>query len=104
MYEYKAVVDKVVDGDTLDATVDLGFGTWRKDRYRLLGIDTPEMRGIEKPKGEVAKQALIDMLEGKEIVIHTSKGDSFGRWLAIIYSDGVNVNDCMIEQGYARKW
>ena len=66
MYTYNAKVDRVVDGDTVDALVDLGFDTWKKVRIRLHGLDAWESRTRnleEKKKGLAAKQYLIDQLE-----------------------------------------
>ena len=64
MFEYNATVTKVVDGDTIDAMVDLGFGTWKKVRIRMHGINAPESRTRdleEKKKGLAAKARLIEM-------------------------------------------
>ena len=66
MFEYNARVTKVVDGDTIDAMVDLGFGTWKKVRIRMHGINAPESRTRnleEKKKGLAAKARLIEMLK-----------------------------------------
>ena len=74
MYEYKAKVVKVVDGDTVDVDIDLGFGIWMKDeRVRIMGIDTPESRTrdkVEKKFGLAAKEKLKSLL-GKETVLKT---------------------------------
>ena len=74
MYEYKAKVVKVVDGDTVDVDIDLGFGIWMKDeRVRIMGIDTPESRTrdkVEKKFGLAAKERLKQLL-GKDTVLKT---------------------------------
>jgi|TARA_B100000085_G_scaffold119083_1_gene108495 micrococcal nuclease len=74
MYEYKAKVVKVIDGDTVDVDIDLGFGIWMKDeRVRIMGIDTPESRTrdkVEKKFGLAAKEKLKSLL-GKETVLKT---------------------------------
>ena len=65
MFEYNAVLDRVVDGDTVDATIDLGFDTWKKTRIRFYGINAPESRTRdleEKKKGLSAKARLIEIL------------------------------------------
>ena len=65
MYEYKAVVDRVVDGDTIDVTIDLGFSVWKKMRVRMEGINTPESRTRdleEKKRGLAAKDRLKEIL------------------------------------------
>ena len=64
MYEYKAVVDRVVDGDTIDVTIDLGFKVWKKMRVRMEGINTPESRTRdleEKKRGLAAKDRLKEL-------------------------------------------
>ena len=67
MYEYKCNVVKVVDGDTVDVDIDLGFGVWMKDeRVRIMGIDTPESRTrdlVEKKFGLAAKEKLTELLQ-----------------------------------------
>ena len=111
MYEYfvKDVV-KVVDGDTLDVIIDLGFDIMFASRVRLAGIDTPESRTrdkVEKALGLESKKYLADRLkDAKRIVIRTEKINStekFGRVLGWLFIDGdtTSVNLEMIEKGYA---
>ena len=108
LYTYKAIVDRVVDGDTVDVDIDLGFGIWyNKQRIRLLGVDTPEYRTSdteEKIFGTLAKEIVEGFCPvGKEIILQTEldgKG-KFGRILGIIVSDDTNVNDYLIENHYA---
>ena len=73
MYEYKVNILKVVDGDTVDVDIDLGFGCWlRNERVRIVGIDTPESRTsdrVEKVFGEAAKQRLVSLLSSEAILI-----------------------------------
>jgi len=100
LYEYNAKIVDVVDGDTFDLEVDLGFKIFHKVRVRLLGIDTPEKRGNkEKHLGllctEYAKRFI-----GKDVVINSVKDtdintDSFGRWLVHLYfaEDNTNILD-----------
>jgi micrococcal nuclease len=74
MYEYKATINRVVDGDTVDVDIDLGFGVWLKDeRVRIMGIDTPESRtrdNVEKKFG-LASKARLKSLLGKTAVLKT---------------------------------
>ena len=79
MYEYKATVDKWVDGDTVDLTVDLGFNISVKERFRVLNLDTPE-RGEE---GFIEAKALAEAIMpiGSEHIVSTVKKDKYGRWL-----------------------
>ena len=76
MYEYKAQVVKVVDGDTVDMLFDLGFNIYHSCRVRMLGIDTPESRTRdleEKARGKLSKQFLKDCLLDQKVVIKTHK-------------------------------
>jgi len=111
MYEYRAYVIKVVDGDTVDVDIDLGFGVMLKEeRVRIMGIDTPESRTsdkVEKLFGLAAKNRLKELL-GKECVLKTQinkngedmKG-KFGRILGdFVAKDGRMVTDILIEEGH----
>lgn len=108
-YLYRAQVVRIVDGDTIDVDIDLGFYIWvRSQRIRLLGIDTPEPRGETKSAGDAATDYLTGLIDGKEIILRTVKGkdegdrhDSFGRWLGTIYLDGTDINAEMIRAGHA---
>ena len=107
MYEYKFKLDRVVDGDTIDVVIDLGFSILHKCRVRLFGIDTPESRTRdldEKARGKLAKDFLSFCLASSdEHVIKTSvdgKG-KFGRVLGEIYCDGKNINLLMIDKHHA---
>lgn len=111
MYIYRVKkITGVVDGDTIDVDIDLGFNVSFSQRVRLAGIDTPESRTsdkFEKTLGLEAKEYLKSKLkDAKEVVIKTEKPDSsekYGRILGWLYVDGdtVSVNDHMIEDGYA---
>lgn len=126
---YRAVVDRVVDGDTLDCTVflerevSLGFHLKAlvpapsiSERFRLSGIDTPELRSkdsAEKAKGLAAKEFVIQELEKHEsrIILVSYKMGSFRRWLADIYpgwgdykEDAVSLNDMLIKEGHAKPY
>jgi micrococcal nuclease len=111
MYEYRVKkITGVVDGDTIDVDIDLGFNVSFSQRVRLAGIDTPESRTsdkFEKTLGLESKEYLKSKLkDAKVVVIKTEKPDSsekYGRILGWLYVDGdtVSVNDHMIEDGYA---
>ena len=83
MYEYKALITNVVDGDTYDFVIDLGFGITYKDRLRLYGVDTPEKRGLERPEGLAVTEQVKKLIEGKEVrlISHKWKG-KYGRFVA----------------------
>jgi micrococcal nuclease len=111
MYEYRVKkVLKIVDGDTIDVDIDLGFSISYTQRVRLAGIDTPESRTrdlAEKALGLESKKKLTEMLAGaKDIVIRTEKPDStekYGRILGWLFVDGAeqSVNHTLIASGYA---
>ena len=112
MHEYKVNILRVVDGDTVDVDIDLGFGMWlRKERVRVMGIDTPESRTsdkMEKVFGLAAKNRLISLL-GAEAILHTQvskKGEDmkgkFGRVLGNFVSlNGEKCAAVLIREGHA---
>jgi len=111
MYEYRTKVVRIVDGDTVDVDIDLGFGVWlRKERIRLLGIDTPESRTrdkVEKKYGLAAKAFLKKTLGTSPILKTTKDGKGkFGRILGeflIDFDDGtrINVNQFLVDNYHA---
>ena len=111
MYQYYVrEVKSVVDGDTIDVVIDLGFNVLFEQRVRLAGIDTPESRTsdkVEKALGLEAKEYLKKQLkDAKSIVIRTEKMDSsekYGRILGWLYvnGDSESINNKMIVDGYA---
>ena len=108
MYEYSCEVRRVVDGDTVDVTMDLGFNILHKCRVRLFGIDTPESRTRdldEKARGKMASAFLKNAIDsGEHIIIQTKLKDSrgkFGRVLGDIVVDGININQLMVENYHA---
>ena len=111
MYEYHVKkVNNVVDGDTIDVDIDLGFDISFSSRVRLAGIDTPESRTTDKAEkvlGLEAKEYLKKQLkDATSVIIKTEKMDSsekYGRILGWVYVDGstVSLNDKMINDGYA---
>ena len=112
MYEYKCKIVKIVDGDTVDVDLDLGFGVWLRDeRVRIMGIDTPESRtsdAMEKIFGQAAKDRLNSLLGGEAIMLSqkTKGGENmkgkFGRILGNFKTiNGDNVADKLMEEGHA---
>jgi len=104
MYEYSCTVDRVVDGDTIDVILDLGFDIMFKSRVRLYGIDTPESRTRnkdEKVRGKMAGAFLKDAVDnGTQVVIQTKLKDSrgkYGRVLGNVIVDGLNINETMVK-------
>jgi len=107
-YLYRGKIVKVVDGDTVDVELDLGFSIYSKQRFRLYAINAPEMRGEEIEAGKASKEFLKGLIDGKEVLIRTykDKQGKYGRYLAYIYSrdDDVCINDVMIKEGHAVKY
>jgi len=125
LWHYRAFVIRVVDGDTLDVFVDKGFGEYTRQRVRLLGIDTPEMRPrkgspeeriAEKAAARKATDRVVHLVANKEIILKTAKAGKFGRWLAVVYlpedvitelgrvadgRDRLSLNDLLLEEGHA---
>ena len=111
MYEYRVTILKVIDGDTVDVDIDLGFNVWvRKERVRIMGIDTPESRTSDKTEkifGIAAKERLKQLL-GETAILATSvvngedaKG-KFGRILGDFYTeDGRKCGEVLVEEGHA---
>ena len=109
MYEYKAKLDRVIDGDTVDAMIDLGFDTWVHKRIRLEGIDAPETRTRdldEKAQGYVTKERLTSLLEasnGEFMVVSHGVG-KYGRCLGTIMIGKENINELLISEGLAEEY
>ena len=115
MYEYKCQVKRVVDGDTMDVILDLGFDIHHVCRVRLAGIDTPESRTRdldEKARGKLSKAYLKESIKGRKVVLKTKLKDSrgkFGRVIAEVWAEFEegslrNVNELMIKECHAVKY
>ena len=108
MFEYNAVLDRVVDGDTVDATIDLGFDTWKKTRIRFYGINAPESRTRdleEKKKGLAAKERLIEILKANDnkFVLKSHGVGKYGRCLGELYVGTlgeISVQQTLINEGH----
>lgn len=111
MYEYNCELVRVVDGDTVDVDIDLGFGVWlRKERIRLYGVDTPESRTRdleEKKFGKIATEVVEEYLDKTEdLILRTDQYDAvgkFGRIVGRLYNkkDTMSINDYLIKNNYA---
>jgi micrococcal nuclease len=105
LYHYKAIITEVYDGDTVTANIDLGFNIWLNDqKLRLYEINAPEVRGIERVQGEKSRNFLRGLVLNKEVIIETIKDrkEKYGRYLVRIWLNGKNVNDLLVNNGYAR--
>ena len=111
MYEYGCQVTRVVDGDTIDVDLDLGFDIIYKCRVRLYGIDTPESRTRnkdEKVRGKLAAKFLQNAISnGENVILQTQLKDSkgkFGRVLASVIVDGIDINQSMVTNHMAVRY
>ncbi len=105
MYEYRAFVRKVYDGDTVTVDIDLGFDVMLKSqKIRLLGINAPEVRGSQRPEGLKSRDALREKIGSKWVSIKTQKDKKgkFGRWLGEIWIDDTCINDWLLKEGHAK--
>lgn len=110
-YTYKAEILKVVDGDTVDAKVDLGFCVYVIHRIRLNGIDTSELKDkdeVKRAHANRAKERLSELCRvGSTVTMVTYKADKYGRYLADIYVDSLattSVNQLLIEEQLAKPY
>lgn len=113
MYEYKCKLEKVIDGNTIEAEIDLGFNVLVKQRIRLYGIETATLQTNDsaiKEKGVNARTRLIELLP-KEFICKTvlNKRGKFGRTLGFVYvenEDGsrICINDVLVEEGTATRY
>jgi len=109
MYTYFVKsIDRIVDGDTIDISIDLGFDLTKKERVRLAGIDTPEKRTKNQKEKEMGYQATefleMHLMEATKLTVRTEKDGKFGRMLGWLYKsdeDTMSINQIMIDKGYA---
>lgn len=109
-FKYKAKIIKVVDGDTFDAEIDLGFNFKAKVRFRMYGLNAPETYGIPKDseqykEGLKTKEWLLARLLNKEVILHTfkDKTEKYGRYLASVRIENIDIGEQMIQEGLAER-
>jgi len=118
-YTYRAQLIRVIDGDTVEMAIDMGFKRYSHEILRLAGINAPEVVGEGRAAGLRATDALANKLRGRvdialgmpalhkdpppELIVETFKDrkEKYGRYLAVIWADGQNINDWLVEQGHA---
>jgi len=110
-YVRRIIVHKIYDGDTITKSdVDLGFGSWmHNQRFRLYGINTPELRGgteETRQSGREARDWLRARLNGSDVFVRSYKGKKgkYGRFLAELFVEGVNINQEMVRLGLATRY
>ena len=111
LYIYRANVVEVNAADSITVDVDLGFYLWlHKREFRLYGINAPEVTGLEKAEGEKARDFLRSKILAKQVIIQSIKNpkeeeqrEKSGEFLAIVWLDGMNLNDLLVKEGYAKR-
>ncbi len=108
MYTYNAKIIAVYDGDTVTAEIDLGFKIKLVEKFRLFGINAPEMRGSEKVAGKESRDWLRERILDKNVIITTKKDKKgkYGRYIGTIYlsfedGNGISINRELVEAGHA---
>lgn len=96
-----ATIYNVVDGDTFDAIVDTGFNNSHKDRFRLLGVNAPEQRGVTRQEGLRVSSIVREKLLNKEVELETYHQDNFGRWICKISLEGQDISEWLLKEGLA---
>ena len=110
-YTYKAECVRVIDGDTCEISVDLGFNIFVKEKIRIMGINTAEIYGVKKGseeynKGLKSKQRLEELIVDKDLIIktHRDKKGKYGRYLAEVYVEDESVGEILIKEGLAEPY
>jgi len=122
LYNYKAGLIRVIDGDTIDIEIDLGFEIKMRKRVRLFGVDTPELRSsnpTERKAAQLVKNVVTDLLDWRSLYVKTVKDkDKYGRYLADIYlseddlfgddfikdKNGVSLSEWLVCHGWAKEY
>lgn len=109
LFHYRGVIESIYDGDTFTVSIDLGFKVWmRNQKIRLFGVNTPEIRGVERPDGLRVRDEMRALLPvGAEVTLQSirDKSGKYGRWLGRIHKDdGTCINDMLIAQGYGQDY
>lgn len=110
VYQYWAQINKIVDGDTYDLNISMGFNTSINERFRLLGIDTPETYGVKKnsteyKKGKAATDFVKTIIKAKdwiEVSVYFGRKEKYGRWLCEIFKDGISLNEQLLVNAHAK--
>ena len=102
MYTYSAIVERVIDGDTIDVSIDLGFKISHRIRLRLAGIDAAE---VSSERGKVTRDMLRATLDGRRVKITTYSPDKYGRYLAEVWVESeVSINRQLIDNGVVKAY
>ena len=100
-------VERIVDGDTVDLWINLGFSTFVKKRIRLYGVNAPECRTRdldEKKRGLASKARITELLDGGRCDLESHSIGKYGRVLGTIWVEFLNVNQCLVDEGHATEY
>jgi len=103
---YKGKLLRIIDADTIEAAIFLGFNVSIKKRIRLIGINAPEIRTKDpniKQKGLDAKAFLESLFKSKDLIIKSKGFDKYGRCLAEVFVDNINIGEELIKEGHAKR-
>jgi endonuclease YncB( thermonuclease family) len=99
-YIYNATLDKIIDGDTIDVIIDLGFSIFSKQRIRLARINAPEMKTEEGQKSKAFLVSILNPLSA--ITVSTNGKDKYGRYIAeVMFNNSLNLSDAMVSSNQA---
>lgn len=105
---YELITYRVIDGDSIEVTLDLGFNTYKQSSLRVMGINTPEVRTsneLEKEVGKLVAQFVLNQLQDKDLLCQYIKMDKYGgRFNGHLYIDGVSLSDILLDRGYAKPY
>jgi micrococcal nuclease len=101
MYKYSAKLIKLVDGDTVDLLVDLGFHIQTKIRFRLANIDAPERGQLGYTQ---TNSRLAELISDTEILVESIKTEKYGRWLGVLYVNDININNVLLNENLAKEY
>lgn len=108
IFQYIAFVQEVTDGDTVVVVIDQGLGNLRKETLRLNRINAPENETTTREAGLASTARLKELVEGKTVVLHTVKTkrgteqrEKYGRYLAELYINNININNQLVDEGHA---
>ena len=106
MQRYKGKILRVIDGDTIEAAIFLGFNISIKKKIRIIGIDAPEIRSRNEATRQAAfaaKKRLEELFPTKDLIIESKGFDKYGRCLAVVHTDSGNVGDILLNEGLVKK-
>jgi len=106
MQRYKGKILRVIDGDTIEAAIFLGFNISIKKKIRIIGIDAPEIRSRNETTRQAAfaaKKRLEELFPTKDLIIESKGFDKYGRCLAVVHTDSGNVGDILLNEGLVKK-